>query len=336
MTTKKRISSKDVAKEAGVSQATVSYVLNNVQGIKIKPETREAVLLAAQKLNYHPNLIAKSMRLKKAMSIGIVSDKSISSFMFMNVLEGIKEALVSRNYSMTLCINKSAEIENSEHIKYYSSNRIDGIIFAYASPSEEHVNYLTENNIPYVVIHTNVKSEMNHLVKTKMFPAILEVVTDLKQKYGDEIAYFGTNAGNLCSPRYSGYLKSLESNGIELDYSKILKFASNDEGVEETLDKHIEEVGHMPRAVLCDSANLAFNVLKYAAQRGISIPDQTALVAIGTSNFSSYSNPSLSSIEAPLYNMGVIGCEMLFDVMDDKASKDVVVLEWKYEKRGSS
>ena len=64
MKRKNSVSSKDVAREAGVSQATVSYILNNVQNVKIKPETRQAVLDAVKKLNYHPNQIARGMKLK--------------------------------------------------------------------------------------------------------------------------------------------------------------------------------------------------------------------------------------------------------------------------------
>lgn len=56
---KKRITSKDVAVEAGVSRVTVSYVLNDVKNVKIKPDTRERVIAAARKLNYHPHSIAK-------------------------------------------------------------------------------------------------------------------------------------------------------------------------------------------------------------------------------------------------------------------------------------
>ena len=71
MNEKKSISSRDVAKEAGVSQATVSYVLNDVKNVSIRPETRAAVLEAVKKLNYHPNEIARGMKLRKSMSIGV-------------------------------------------------------------------------------------------------------------------------------------------------------------------------------------------------------------------------------------------------------------------------
>lgn len=332
----KRVSSKDVAKEAGVSQATVSYVLNNTKGIKVKPETREAVLKAAKKLNYHTNLIAKSMRLKKAMSIGIVSDKSILSFMFMNVLEGVKDALVDRNYSMTLCLNKSADIESAEHIKYFSSNRIDGIIFAYANLTQEHIQYLNENRIPFVVIHSNAKEEMSHLVKTDMSEAILQAVSYIKEKKGEAIGYFGTSAWDNNSPRYKGYVKALSKCLIPYKEEYILKVSENDDNLYGVLDRYFERLDTIPSAIICDKAALAFNFIKYASKKGIRIPDDVAVVAIGTSNFSTFSNPSLSAVEAPLYDMGYTGCEMLFDVMNEKETEEVVVLEWKFVVRDST
>jgi DNA-binding LacI/PurR family transcriptional regulator len=332
----KRVSSKDVAKEAGVSQATVSYVLNNAKGIKVKPETREAVHNAAKKLNYHPNLIAKSMRLKKAMSIGIVSDKSIVSYMFMNVLEGIKDALVDRNYSMTFCLNKSTDIENADHIKYFSSNRIDGVIFAYANLSEEHIQYLNENKIPFVVIHSNVKEGMRHLVRTDMSEAIYQSVTHMKDKMGNKIAYLGANAGNENSPRYQGYVKALSRCSIPYNEDYIIKLPDNDEQICSFLDQYFAKLETLPSAIVCEKATFAFNFIKYASQRGISIPEDIAITAIGTSNFSSYSNPSLSAVEAPLYAMGYTGCEMLFDIMNEKETEEVVVLEWKFVTRDST
>jgi LacI family transcriptional regulator len=336
MNKSKRISSKDVAREAGVSQATVSYVLNNVEGVKIKPETREAVLEAAKKLNYHPNLIAKSMRLKKAMSIGVVSDKSISSYMFMNVLEGVRESLLSKNYTMTLCSNKADSIENSEYIRYYSSNRIDGIIFVFTTLSDEQVNYLMENNIPFVVIHTNIKNEISHTVKTDMTKAVLEAMSYLRDKYNSEIAYFGVNAGKPGNMRYSTYLKTLEDINQEFKENGVLKFETNEEGSLETLEEYYSKAETLPRAILCDSAYLALNVLKFAARKGIKVPEETAVIGIGTTNFSTFSHPSLSAIEAPLSQMGYTGCEMLFNVMENNSGDDVVVLEWTYIQRESS
>ncbi|HPT79172.1 MAG TPA: LacI family DNA-binding transcriptional regulator, partial [Candidatus Atribacteria bacterium] len=134
---KKRVSSKDVAREAGVSQATVSYVLNNTKNVKIKPETRQAVLDAVKKLNYHPSYMARGMKLNKSMAVGVITDRSVTNYNFMKMLEGIKDELQLSNYAITLLFNKSEESFNNEILEYYNTNRFDGIIFALAMVSDD-------------------------------------------------------------------------------------------------------------------------------------------------------------------------------------------------------
>ena len=332
----KSVSSKDVAKEAGVSQATVSYVLNNVQGIKIKPETKEAVIAAARKLNYYPNLIARSMRLKKSMSIGIVSDKNVSNFMFMQVLEGIKEALVPKNYSITLCFNKSSEVENAEHIKYFSSNRIDGIIFVYANLNEENIAYLVDKNIPFAIIHNNVSNEMIHVVKNEMLNAVTDAVEHLKSNGHKRIAYFGTSFENTDDRRYNGYRIALERCGLELDPQLLLKIPAAEDEMDEVIEKYFNLTNMIPDAIVCEATNIGFKTLKYAASKGIKVPSELAVIAIGTSKFSPHTYPAMSAIEAPLYDMGFKGVEMLLDILEGTISEDIVVLEWSFVARDSS
>lgn len=329
------ISSKDVAREAGVSQATVSYVLNNVQGIKIKPETRQSVIAAAKRLNYHPNLIAQSMKLKKSMSIGVVSDKNVSNFMFMKVLEGIKDALLPRNYSITLCLSKSQDVDSADHIKYFKSNRIDGIIFAFATLDDEHIAYLVDNNIPFVQVHSNTRDDLIHLVKTDMSKAYREAMAHITSRGARKIAYVGLNAGNSNDRRFAGYQKTLEDLNIPLDGRLIFKMNSNEEGVEKIPEEAISGLPFKPDAVVCETARTGYQFLRYAYQNGIRIPEDIAVAAIGTSTYSVYSCPALSAIEAPLYDMGVTGAQMIFDIMKGSVSNDIVVLDWNFVQRNS-
>ncbi len=331
----KRVSSKDVAREAGVSQATVSYVLNNVKGVSIKPETREAVLLAARKLNYHPNLIARSMRLKKSMSIGVVSDKNVSNLLFMTILQGVKDALMPRNYSITLCLSKSYDIENSEHIKYYSSNRIDGILFVYADIPDEHLAYLVDNGIPFVMIHSDMKDDMANVVKTDMTNAMDNALRYLRGKGVERVTYLNSGSGDKWDRRYHEYTRAIERMDSPFAESNILTVPRGEEKVEETVYNFLSSMGSMPGAMFCDTTGLAFRVLREAARLGIKIPSELSVIAIGTSRFSSLAYPSLSAIEAPLYEMGRTGAEMLLDIMNNSVSNSVVVLEWEFNRRES-
>jgi LacI family transcriptional regulator len=105
---------KDVAKEAGVSISVVSYVMNNNPNVSISKETREKVLRAAKKLNYTPNSIARSMRTKKSMIIGLATFWDISDSVFTDILKGVDSVAGKYGYSVTYC-----NITNS-----FNSNKI--------------------------------------------------------------------------------------------------------------------------------------------------------------------------------------------------------------------
>ena len=153
---KKKISSVDVAKEAGVSRATVSYVLNNVYDVKLKDETREKVLNAARKLGYFPNFTAQALKTNKCMSIGIVSRRKVDEFRFVNILGGIQPVLSRHGYSIVLCSSERDEEGFPEYYKLYKSKKIDGVIFISYQEQvkleniDEHVKLVTEENIPLI------------------------------------------------------------------------------------------------------------------------------------------------------------------------------------------
>lgn len=332
----RNVSSKDVAKAAGVSQATVSYVLNNVPGIKIKPETRDAVLAAAKALNYVPNLNARNMRLKKSMSLAIVSDKNISHFGFMKMMDGIKAAVMPRNYSLTFCFDRSQESEQAEHVQYFISNRIDGIIFALANPSESHCAFLTEKNIPFVIIHPNSRIERFNLIKNDLTKALLEAVQSLKTKARSRIGFLGSGSGDLQDRRFNGYCQAMQACALLLDSSLQFKTPDDEDRIEAELDRFFADQTRLPEALICETPGIGFRVLRFLARRKISVPEAIAVIAIGSSKFSPLTYPAMSTIESPLYKMGFSGAKMLFDIMDDNPIPNSVILEWAFIPRESS
>jgi LacI family transcriptional regulator len=329
------VSSKDVAREAGVSQATVSYVLNDVPGIRIKPETKEAVLAAAKRLNYHPNLIARSMRLKQAMSIGVVSDKNVSNYLFMKALEGIKDALVPRNYSITLCFDKGTEVETAEAIRYYNSNRIDGIIYAFADIADEQIAYLIDHAIPFVVIHPHPATEPLNLIKTDLDQALVAAVQHLAGRGATRIAFCAEEGKEATDRRYRGFLRALAGLGLPHDPAADLRLPGGQIPAAEGFDAFFRRAGTRPQALITATTGLGFQLLQYAAAHRIAIPDDLAVIGIGTSRFAKLSHPTLSAIESPLYDMGFTGCELLFNVINGETARRAVVLEWTFEPRAS-
>ena len=99
---KKKVTAQDIAKACGVSQATVSYVINNREGQKIGEETRQRILKAVEEMNYVPNASARNMKKKHSAAVGIVCARDYSRQAFLEAMEGISEYLAKINYTMTI------------------------------------------------------------------------------------------------------------------------------------------------------------------------------------------------------------------------------------------
>lgn len=209
-----RVSSRDVAREAGVSQATVSYVLNDNKNIKIKPETRQAVLDAVKKLNYHPSHIARGMKLNKSMSVGVITDRSVTNYNFMKTLEGIKDGLQQHNYSITLLFNKSEDKLSSEILEYYNTNRLDGIIFAFAQVDDVVKDDMNEKGIPFVIVDSHATGNKAHEVGTDHLSHLPELLSAFKAKGATNIAYTGPHWRYRTDPRLQAFEEAVRASGL--------------------------------------------------------------------------------------------------------------------------
>jgi len=333
----RRVSSKDVAREAGVSQATVSYVLNNNPNVKIRPETRQAVIDAARRLNYHVDFIARNMRLRKSASVGIVTDADMSNFPFVRALEGIKASLVERNYSVVMCFGTGSDIQDAEYIKYYFSNLIDGIIFVMRDLKQEDVKYLEKNQIPYVSINGNAQPNARYQVKTDMRQAVTLAIAQLKAKGITNVGYLGQFAGNEKSMRFSAYRYAMRENKLRVASRHLYPINDNENLIFDEICGQLDGI-ELPQAIVCDNVNMGFYTLRYMNKNGIRVPEDVSLIQLGTTEFSRRTYPTISAVEAPLYNMGLRGSELLFDIMDYGygVHGDPIVLQWQYNQRESS
>ena len=335
MNEKKKVSSRDVAREAGVSQATVSYILNNAKGVSIKPETRAAVMEAVKKLNYHPNEIARGMKLNRSMSIGVVTDRDVTSFYFMKTLEGIRDGLQQNNYAVTLLFNKPEDSTEAEFIRYYNSNRLDGILFAFASLDAETADYLNSRGIPFVLVDA-LKSDMNvYSVCTDHLNKIVEVIEYFVAGGIRRIGYAGPTPGKVRDSRLDAYRDAMLRCGLEADEAMITTSDFDDTKIFNAVNGLLSGDGR-PRAILAGSPRFGLFTAKCAQHMGVKVPEDLKIIALGTSNFFDVAYPSLSAVELPLYDMGFRAAGMLFERMNGQPAQKTVVLPSELVLRDSS
>ena len=124
----KGITAKDIARECNVSQATVSYVVNNTAGKRVSEAKRQEILETARRLNYFPNASARNIRQQDCTSVGLVPGNNYNNAGFGPTLKGIKTQLDSIGYTLTL-LSDSRDPESTEILRYYYSHIICGVIF---------------------------------------------------------------------------------------------------------------------------------------------------------------------------------------------------------------
>lgn len=157
----KRCTLKDVAKEAGVTSATVSYVINNTPGQTIRPETRKRVLDAVAKLKYTPNIHARTLRNQKNPCIGVVIKKNLAVPRFSQMTYGIQTRLEAEGYNVLLLGNTMTSLGITDYVEAYLAGRVSGIIFLGTEnrgPDARSLSTLVEEQAPLVVFDSQTQS----------------------------------------------------------------------------------------------------------------------------------------------------------------------------------
>ena len=150
----KRTTLKDVAHEAGVTAATVSYVINDTPGQSIRPETRKRVLDAVAKLKYIPNVHARTLRNQSCPCVGLVLRKNLAVPRFSQMAYGIQTRLEEVGYNALLLGNQMDKLGVSDYASAYLAGRVAGIIFIGTEnqgPDEHSLKLLTDEHAPLVV-----------------------------------------------------------------------------------------------------------------------------------------------------------------------------------------
>ena len=335
MDKKKNVSSRDVAREAGVSQATVSYILNDVKNISIKPETKAAVLEAVRKLNYHPDEMARGMKLGRPMSIGVVTDRNVTNFYFMKTLEGIRDGTQKNDYSVTLLFNKPGDVAEADYIRYYKSNRLGGIIFAFASISDEMIDYLTLNGIPFVKVDPVQSPKDMYQVCTDHLSHIPSVVEYFLARGAKRIAYAGPTRTRSADGRLDAFKAAMGGFGLDVCDELIATSVFNDDEMLAAVQKLLSS-DKRPDALLVGSPRFGLISLKCALSLKLKVPEELKIVVLGSSKFFNVVYPSLSAVELPLYDMGFRSAEMLSERMKGNELQKTVMLPSEFVIRDSS
>ena len=316
---------KDVAREAGVSVATVSKILNLPD--YSKPETREKVTAAIKRLNYQPNHAAQSMVRKKTGMIALIIPDVRNQF-FTDVARGVEDVANKHNYRVMLCNTDEDPQKQQNYLQALQGRIVDGFIIAVASDDSRQLKKISRSQLPFVFIDRECRNYRTDAVIVDNRDGAAKAVRHLLHNGRCRVGFIsGKQDTQTGRERLQGYCDALAEKRIEPDRQLIKDGKFTIEGGYQAAKALLEMAGKPDSLFVANNA-MTIGALKAINEKGIRIPDEIALVSFDDADWAEFFTPALTVIRQPTYTMGNLAGEILFQrLMETKPSeiKEVVL-----------
>ncbi|HLW06679.1 MAG TPA: LacI family DNA-binding transcriptional regulator [Marinilabiliaceae bacterium] len=317
-----KVTTKDIAKVAGVSRTTVSYVLNNMDK-NISQETRERVLRVAKELDYKPNPYAVGLKTKISKTIALVI-RSISDPSLTAVIRGIQNASSFNKYSMILhCLDvKNRTLKNS--IELLCERAIDGIILAYPDKKEQSIvrKLVVDRRIPTVIIGTKYPNLRVNRVSVDIYDSGLQMAEYMYGLGHRNIAIAWNHMTLNRTERIHGVVDFCERMKcrcfpIELqqDTDKSQGFQEIEYDFGKTVACHIVKKKLPVTSILMMSPWSAIGVINALRDLGKGVPEDYSVAAFAGYSVSQFGDPKLTMNYQMHFEIGRIACETLLSLL---------------------
>ncbi|WP_224925521.1 catabolite control protein A [Bacillus pumilus] len=325
----------DVAREANVSMATVSRVVNG--NPNVKPTTRKKVLEAIDRLGYRPNAVARGLASKKTTTVGVIIP-DISSIFYSELARGIEDIATMYKYNIILS-NSDQNTDKELHLlNTMLGKQVDGIVFMGGNITDVLVEEFKRSPVPIVLAASVEEQAQTPSVNINYEQAIYDSVQLLVEKGHKRIAFV---SGPMSEPinsmrKLAGYKRALEEAGIAFDDALVAEGDySYDSGIESLA--HLLEQSDKPTAVIAATDEMALGVIHGAQDRGVSIPEDLEVIGFDNTRLSLMVRPQLTTVVQPTYDIGAVAMRLLTKLMNKEQVNDQIVeLPHRIEERQST
>lgn len=314
----------DIAKEAGVSQATVSRVLN--QSGYVKEETRKKILNVIEKLNYSPSAIARSLSTNKTNTIGVVVP-DINNPFFGEVIKGISEVADKHGLNIILCDTDESMEKEVKALKVLKEQRIQGVIITPSSAEDEfnseYLSVLENIGIPIVLVDGHVKYSTFSGVFADNIKGSFEGTEALIKNGHTKIAIItGRMNSRPAQDRLTGYKKALAMNGIDIE-DKYIFIGDYKQSGGYQLTKEILKMDDRPTAIFVSSNMMTLGCVQALVEEKVKIPEDMAVIGFDNVEVLNIAGMNISYINGPNKEMGKRGMELLINALNNKGKSEM-------------
>ena len=301
----------DVAKEAGLSVATVSRVIQN-KGYA-SSEARAAVLRAAKSLDYHFDRTAQSLRSRKSHIIGHIAHNSYVNPFFAHVSAGVEQGAAGAGFSVITCFTSDSASEASA-VRLLVERRVDAVLFT-TIRDRRNLKPLLRQQIPVVLVErTFDMPEVDRVIVDNKYGA-MEATRHLLELGHRRIAFLGgvTGVEDLASverERYDGYAEAMQLRGVTVDPDLVRRDAYAVESGRAMTGRLLDQAA--VTAIFASGDQLALGALQELASRGLSVPGDISVVGFDDT-LAKFAAPPMTTVVQPMEEMGQMAAHLATD-----------------------
>lgn len=314
---------KDIARLAGVSTSTVSHVIN--QSRYVSDEISERVKKAADDLNYVPSALARSLKVNRTKTIGMLVTNSTNPF-FGEVVKGVERSCYQKGYNLILCNTEGDALRMKESIQTLLQKRVDGLILMCSAIDAEPIDVFGKYpDIPVVVtdwgpvLFSHDKIYDNSLIGGEL--ATQHLIDNHHIHIG---CITGPMINHQAQMRYEGYKRALERANIPLIAEWTVEGDFECESGYQAF-KTLVQRGPLPSALFVCNDMMAMGCINAAKEVGLNIPEDISMIGYDDIYIAKYMTPSLTTIHQPKFRLGQSGVEAVIDRLSNDSTEIKIV-----------
>lgn len=308
---------KQVAAQAGVSIAAVSKVLHGRgDNVRVSDSTAKAIKQAASELHYTPNLLARSLRMCRTHTVGLVFENfgeiAAGPLYYVHLLDGVASELFSRHYRLTIL----SEVAHTDIPNLLGGGQLDGLIWCKIPEDQNLLDLLSESPAPVVALNSPsplVSPVIPYICCENEGGAAL--VAEHLAKLGHRKIAFAKEIGEENTPdalsRLKGFSAAMRRLGIPFDESDVVTWHRSSHEAADWLKNNPQYT-----AIFAWNERLGAEILKRCGENDISVPERLSVVGFDSTQFCETTTPRMTAVRQPIHEMAATAAKTLLSMID--------------------
>ena len=325
MNTAKEITIYDIAKALEISPATVSRGLKDHPGIR--KDTKKRILEAARVMGYQHNTFARSLRIKRTNTIGVVIPR-LNSYFMSTVIAGIEKIANTHGYNLIISQSQESTKHEIASVNTMFNSRVDGLLVSLAFETEniDHFNSLLQKNIPLIFFDRIAEHTKCTSIVIDNAKAGYDVTMHLIDQGCKRIVYIGGNLNrNVYADRLKGYRQALDEKGVSFDPALVIINSLNEQAGSEAAQQ-VLKMNVLPDGIFAANDTSAVACMQELKQAGIKIPGDIAVAGFNNDPISRVIEPNLTTIHYPGLEMGEVAATTLINSLNKQPGANLNTL----------